>query len=69
MRNPHNTIHSTLLKLSIDPSRLKALIEQAIETEDAVCKIQKNIIPDEVYFNKRLSMIEAQIFCIMLSED
>lgn len=58
-----------ILKQSgVDPNRLKSLIEESVEIECAVLYANRHKIPDEIFLKKELSMVEAKMFCIMLSQ-
>lgn len=70
MRKTKQTLNlqSMLLSSGVDPVRLKSLLEETIEMEYTVLYANRNKIPDDQFLNKELTMVEAKIFCLMLSQ-
>lgn len=62
-------IFSSLNSAGIDPSRLKAFIEHYVEIEQAVLSATSHVLPENDQDNKRLTIAEAQILCILLDRD
>lgn len=68
MRATVLNLQKTLLQSGVSPSRLKNLIEESLEIENAVLQANKDQMPEDEYFDRQLSIVEAHIFCLMLSE-
>lgn len=60
-------LQQSLRESGVSPRRLKSLIEQAIEIEQATRPLITSE-EDPEFFEKQLTIVEAQIFCLMLSE-
>jgi hypothetical protein len=72
MRRSHNTTSHSLFNLlvasGVDPIRFRAHLEHTLEMEYSVLYANRNKIPDEIYLQKKLTMIETEIIILMLSE-
>lgn len=69
MRRSHNSsvLLSVLAESGIKASRLKSLIQECVEMELAVLYANPNKIPDDMYLEKKQTMIEARVFCLLLT--
>lgn len=69
MRRSHNTsIATALLQSGVNPDRLKALIENCLEVEQSYFSLAGHVLPESEYYERELSIIEAQIFCLLISQ-
>lgn len=66
MRRSHNNLIQCLQESGINPLKFKAFIEECVELELAVLYANPNKIPDDIYNDKKTTMIQAKMVCQML---